>query len=88
MKKKPNLLLIGVDSLRRDRMSLYGYNRLTTPHIDKFFSDGVVFEKCFSPSIPTSPGYASMFTGMDCFGTDIVALRVKNGIPDDVKTLP
>ena len=38
MKKKPNLLLIGVDSLRRDRMSLYGYKRLTTPHIDNFQS--------------------------------------------------
>lgn len=87
MKKKPNLLLIGVDSLRRDRMSLYGYKRLTTPHIDNFFKEGVVFEKCFSPSIPTPPGYASIFTGMDCFGTDIVALRIKNGIAPEVKTL-
>ena len=89
MKNKPNLLLIGVDSLRRDRLSLYGYKRLTTPHIDNFFKEGVVFEKCFSPSIPTPPGYASIFTGMDCFGTDIVALRLKNGIaPEDISVLP
>ena len=36
MAKKPNLLFFGIDSLRRDHMSLYGYNRLTTPNIDKY----------------------------------------------------
>jgi arylsulfatase A-like enzyme len=56
-------------------MSLYGYNRLTTPHIDKYLADGVVFENCFSPSIPTTPGYSSMLTGLDIFSTDVVALR-------------
>ncbi len=34
-KKSPNLLLIAIDSLRADHMSLYGYSRLTTSHIDK-----------------------------------------------------
>lgn len=87
MAKKPNLLFIGVDSLRRDRMSLYGYNRLTTPNIDKYMKDGIVFEKCFSPSIPTTPGYSSMFTGMDCFSTDVVALRHQGGMNLDIKTL-
>jgi arylsulfatase A-like enzyme len=74
--KKPNLLFFGIDSLRADHMSLHGYHRLTTPHIDRYLQkDSVVFERCFSPSIPTTPGYASMLTGMDCFSTDIVALR-------------
>src|ERR1043166_5453189 len=73
--RNPNLLLIGIDSLRRDHMSLYGYPRLTTPHIDKYAKRGTVFENTFSPHIPTTPGYSSMFTGMDCFGTDVVALR-------------
>jgi arylsulfatase A-like enzyme len=84
---KPNLILIGIDSLRRDRMSLYGYNRLTTPHIDRYAAGGTVFEKPFSPSIPTTPGYASMLTGMDCFGTDVVALRHEGAMHDDVTTL-
>ncbi|HRR36696.1 MAG TPA: sulfatase-like hydrolase/transferase, partial [Clostridia bacterium] len=52
MAKKPNLLFFGIDSLRADHMSLYGYNRLTTPHIDKYAKGGIVFEHCFSPSIP------------------------------------
>jgi len=86
--KKPNILFFGIDSLRRDHMSSYGYHRLTTPHIDKYAEGGVLFENHFSPSIPTTPGYASMMTGMDCFGTDVVALRHKGPLGDHVKTLP
>lgn len=86
-KKKPNIVLFGIDSLRRDHMSCYGYHRLTTPHIDKIASEGVLFEQHFSPSIPTTPGYAAMLTGMDCFGTDVVALRHKGPLGDHVKTL-
>lgn len=87
MKKKPNLLLIGIDSLRRDHMSLHGYHRLTTPHIDRYARRGTVFENTFSPHIPTTPGYSSMFTGMDCFGTDVVALRHQGGLGTHLKTL-
>lgn len=87
MKKRPNLLLLGIDSLRADHMSLHGYHRLTTPHIDKLAAGGAVFEKAYSPSIPTSPGYSSMFTGMDVFGTDVVALRHEGPLGSHVKTL-
>ena len=40
-KKKLNLLFLGVDSLRADHMSCYGYDRMTTPHIDRLASQGV-----------------------------------------------
>src|SRR5699024_6091683 len=45
-------------------------------------------ENHFSPSIPTTPGYASMLTGMDCFGTNVVALRHEGSIATGIKTLP
>ena len=86
-RKRPNVLLFGVDSLRRDHMSAYGYGRLTTPHVARFAGEGVLFEQHFSPSIPTTPAYASMLTGMDCFGTDVVALRHRGGLGDHVRTL-
>lgn len=85
--RKPNLLLLGIDSLRADHMSLYGYHRLTTPHMDNFVSTGTAFENCFSPHIPTTPGYSSMFTGMDCFGMDVVALRHEGGLSSHLRTL-
>ena len=87
MKKKPNLLFFGIDSMRADHMSLYGYNRLTTPHMAKYLEDGVVFDNCYSPSIPTSPGYASMLTGKDLFSTGIVALRHKGDYAKGCVTL-
>ena len=87
MGKKLNLLFFGIDSLRRDHMSLYGYNKLTTPHIDKYLEDGIVFENCFSPSVPTTPGYSSMMTGLDIFSTDVVALRHQGDLAPGVKTL-
>ena len=84
---KPNILHIGIDSLRADHMSCYGYARLTTPHIDRFAEDGVLFERTYSPHIPTTSGYASMFTGMDCFSNQVVALRHKGAMRPEAKTL-
>ena len=68
-------------------MSCYGYQRLTTPHIDRFAQSGTLFERCYSPHIPTTSAYASMLTGMDCFSTQVVALRHKGPLRPEVKTL-
>jgi arylsulfatase A-like enzyme len=76
-----------MDSVRADHMSLFGYPRLTTPHLARFAAKGAAFSQCFSPHIPTTPGYASMFTGMDAFGTDVVALRHQGGLPAHLTTL-
>jgi len=84
---KPNILLIAIDSLRADHMSCYGYQRQTTPHIDRFASEGVLFENTFSTHIPTTSAYASMLTGMDCFSTQVVALRHKGSLRAEVRTM-
>src|SRR5436305_14514320 len=85
--KKPNILLIAIDSLRADRLSCYGYHRLTTPHIDRFAIEGVLFENTYSAHIPTTSAYASMLTGMDSFSTQVVALRHKGGLRPEVNTM-
>ena len=87
-KKLPNIVLLGVDSLLADHMSCYGYHRQTTPHIDRFAGGGALFEKTYSAHIPTTSAYASMLTGLDAFGTQVVALRHKGGLREDVRTLP
>ena len=86
-KSRPNIVLIGIDSLRADHMSCYHYHRLTTPYIDRFAREGTLFERTYSPHIPTTSAYASMFTGLDCFGTQVVALRHKGGLRPEIKTL-
>ena len=86
-KKKPNVLLIGIDSLLATHMSCYGYHRQTTPHIDRFAQGGTLFQNMFSPHVPTTSGYAGMLTGRDCFGTQTVALRHKGPMAEGVPTL-
>ncbi len=86
-KKPPNILFFGVDSLRRDHMSAYGYHRRTTPHVECLAAGGALFAQHFSPNIPTTPAYAAMLTGQDCFGTDVVALRHEGGLGGHVRTL-
>ncbi len=58
-----NVLLITVDALRADRMSLYGHSRPTTPQLDAFARDAAVFENFFAVSAHTSPGIISLLTG-------------------------
>lgn len=87
LNRKPNIVLFGIDSLRADHMSCYGYPRQTTPHMDLFAQGGTLFERTYSAYIPTTPGYASMLTGMDLFNTQIVALRHKGPLRPEVRTL-
>jgi arylsulfatase A-like enzyme len=82
-----NLLLIGVDSLRSDHMSCYGHPRLTTPHIDRLASDGVLFEDAFSPYIPTVPGYTAMLTGTDVMTNLAVSLAPRDPLDPSIRTL-
>lgn len=85
--KHPNILLIAIDSLVSTHMSCYGYHRLTTPHIDKFAEGAALFERTFSPNVPTTSAYACMLTGRDIFATRCVALRHRGPLTPKVKTL-
>lgn len=87
MKTRPNILLVAIDSLRADHVSAYGYGRLTTPHIDRFARQGTLFDRTYSAHVPTTPAYASMLTGRDCFGTQVVALRHQGGLRPEIRTL-
>jgi len=87
MNSKPNIILIGIDSLRAESMSAYGYGRETTPHIAKFAEGGTLFENNFSPHIPTTSAYANMLTGQDCFSTQVVALRHKGEMNPAIRPL-
>jgi len=55
--------LITVDNMRPDHMSLYGYEKDTTPHLERFAREAAVFDSAFSTSAWTAPGMVSIFTG-------------------------
>ena len=43
-----NVVLISLDPLRADHLGLYGYERATTPNLDRFAADAVVFERAIA----------------------------------------
>ena len=61
--RPPDVVLIVLDTLRVDRLSCYGYPRSTSPHIDAFAQDAILFERAISPAQWTIPAHASLFTG-------------------------
>ena len=63
-KQMPNVVLVVWDTVRADHLSLYGYNRKTTPFLDSLAEEAVVFNRAFSTSCSTIPSHASIFTGL------------------------
>jgi arylsulfatase A-like enzyme len=63
-RRAPNLLWIVVDTLRADRMSLYGYRRPTTPELEAWAKAGMTFDMARSTAPWTLPSHISMFTGL------------------------
>ena len=61
---RSNVILIVMDTVRADHLSLYGYERNTTPNLSQFARDGIVFRNAIAPSSWTIPSHASMFTGL------------------------
>jgi uncharacterized sulfatase len=59
-----NVLLIILDTLRRDRLSAYGHTRETSPAFDAFTADAALFERAVATSQWTIPSHSSMFTGL------------------------
>lgn len=61
-----NVIVISIDTLRADHLSLYGYQRPTTPRIDAWAERrGAVFLNAVAPSPWTLPSHVSMMTGLD-----------------------
>lgn len=61
---KPNVILYIIDGAGADYMSVYGYNRRTTPTLEKLAAEGAVFEHAYSNSSWTKPSTASFMTSL------------------------
>ncbi len=59
----PNVLLITLDTVRADHLSLYGYRRPTSPVLEKLAGWGVRFDRARAAAPWTVPSHASLFTG-------------------------
>jgi arylsulfatase A-like enzyme len=61
---RPNVLLIVLDTVRADHTSVYGYSRRTTPNLEAFAQEGVLFRNAISASDITLSSHASIYTGL------------------------
>lgn len=57
-----NVILIAVDTLRADHLSLYGYPKNTSPNLDEFAKGARVYQNFYSNAPWTLPSFATMFT--------------------------
>jgi len=60
----PPIILMSIDTLRADHLSCYGYGRDTSPNIDEFAQEAVLFERAISQAAVTAPAHMSLFTGL------------------------
>ncbi len=70
-KSAHNVLLIVLDTVRAESMSLYGYERSTTPFLKSLAEQGAVFQWAIAPCSWTLPTYASLFTGRFQYETGV-----------------
>jgi arylsulfatase A-like enzyme len=80
-----NVVFALVDTLRSDRMGIYGYERPTTPNIDRLAQQGIVFDNTQSQSSWTKTSMASLWTGVLPANHGI--LRYNHVLPEEA-TMP
>ncbi|MEE8523942.1 MAG: sulfatase-like hydrolase/transferase, partial [Thermoanaerobaculia bacterium] len=61
---RPPIIIYLIDALRADHLGAYGYHRPTSPNIDRFARDGIVFTNAQAQSSWTRTAVTSLFTGL------------------------
>lgn len=74
---KPNVVLMMVDQMRADCLSILGHPVVDTPHIDQLARDGVLFKNAYSATPSCVPARASLLTGMSQSSTGFVGYQDK-----------
>lgn len=85
----PHVVLITVDTLRADHLSGYGYERKTSPNIDRLMARGVRFTQARTVVPLTCPALSSMLTTVypHIHGSTRNGIRIREGLPSLPKAL-
>jgi arylsulfatase A-like enzyme len=78
---KCNVILISMDTVRADRLGVYGHTRPTSPNVDRLAASSVVFENAISQTAWTLPGHGAMMTGLYPTRLGVTAYPAKRGLP-------
>ena len=85
----PSVVLITLDTTRADHLGCYGYNKPTSPRIDRFAEDAVLFENGICTAAVTPVSHASIMTGLYPYthGLRVLHGLMENRLPDEAVTL-
>lgn len=80
---RPDIVVITIDTLRADRLGIYGYGPARTPNIDRLAQEGMLFAQATTPMPRTTPALASLLTGLwpHHHGSREVAQAIDKEIP-------
>jgi arylsulfatase A-like enzyme len=84
--EKPNVIFYVIDGAAADFMSVYGYNRRTTPNLERLAAEGALFEWAYSNSSWTKPSTASFMTSLQ---NSVMGGQTNwtDPVPEQIKTM-
>jgi hypothetical protein len=80
-----SIIIVDIDTLRADHLGVYGYSRSTSPNLDAFARQAIVFDWAFSQAPNTPPSQASILTGL--YPSTHGMIGDADRLPDSVTTL-
>ncbi|OKH24960.1 sulfatase [Chroogloeocystis siderophila] len=83
--RRPDIVLLVLDTQRSDRLSCYGYAKETSPNLDAFAASATLFRNAVSAAQWTVPSHASMFTGL--YPSAHQVLQSYSVLPSNITTL-
>ena len=81
----PNVVLISIDALRKDHLGLYGYERDTSPYLDRLADESIVFDRAYCTAPWTLISHMTMLTGL--FGRQHGVLADGTALSPKIPTL-
>ncbi len=62
--QRPSIVFVSIDTFAARHLALYGYGRATSPELERFQRDAVLFERCLANAPWTLPSYLSVLSGL------------------------
>lgn len=85
---RPNVIVLIIDALRAHDVSCYGYERPTTPHLDRFAAQNLLFRRAYTTATWTIPSHASLLTGLYLSQHRIENVKANRRFHPAIVTLP
>ncbi len=77
----PDIILVSLDTVRADHLSVYGYSRPTTPNLEGFAREAAVFEQAFTPIPWTVGAHMSLLTALYPTVHNVAHLEPQSDVP-------